>query len=529
MAKSKQKMFKKALCLVFAFLLSINSFAAVVSDNDGSAFVSKSEFEALKTDFANQINNYQSSIDGKIDGAIASYLAGIKLQKNYKYNVVFGGENVYFLNGVLAPEYHIPDFYYIVHDSGFNKRANDAYRAYIALNRINYSFTWGTNETNLKPLVKLCTDYDGQNDESSIQKIYWDGRAVRYREKFYVSNDKNRVYDNLGYFDNSSASLRLYCQNMFYVHSVGYQKNIETANIIDITVTPQRNYNGGGWVNAGSATSTVNNTKNNILAVELDTITKNNKTYSKDYLHVINYQADSSWEVYNEKFVNTCHASSNQTETSTSLYNTVRSSYLSNASYYFGMYDRTQKTGSLSFAFNNGTEKIASIGKLVNNYNADNIYQFPKDQKLQFYDEWDFGNPTLQEGMPAFAAEEDDTVRLKVSFPNVTVYTSDTAKSTNPTNVEVDVYVATTPFTDDISIDTTKGEYIKFKDSSGTEQNYFTTSSRAGTLKWVMPSTSKIYIKCRPRWKTGTSYMSNDWEIEMNLKDDDYKEVLISH
>ena len=80
------------LILLFIIILNIFSYSAIVSDNDGSAFVSKSEFEALKTDFANQINNYQSSIDGKIDGAIASYLAGIKLQKNYKF---FGNNKIY--------------------------------------------------------------------------------------------------------------------------------------------------------------------------------------------------------------------------------------------------------------------------------------------------------------------------------------------------------------------------------------------------------------------------------------------------
>ena len=67
---------KKALCLIFAFLLCINSFAAVVSDNDGTAFVTKAEFEALKQNFADQVTNYNDSIDSKIDGAIASYLAG---------------------------------------------------------------------------------------------------------------------------------------------------------------------------------------------------------------------------------------------------------------------------------------------------------------------------------------------------------------------------------------------------------------------------------------------------------------------
>ena len=79
--KNKRKMGKKALCLIFAFLLSINSFAAVVSDNDGSAFITKAEFESLKQSFHNQITNYNDSIDKKIDGAIASYLAGIQLEK----------------------------------------------------------------------------------------------------------------------------------------------------------------------------------------------------------------------------------------------------------------------------------------------------------------------------------------------------------------------------------------------------------------------------------------------------------------
>ena len=79
--KNKRKMGKKAMCLIFAFLLSINSFAAVVSDNDGAAFVTKAEFEALKKNFADQIDNYNISIDSKIDGAIASYLAGIRLSR----------------------------------------------------------------------------------------------------------------------------------------------------------------------------------------------------------------------------------------------------------------------------------------------------------------------------------------------------------------------------------------------------------------------------------------------------------------
>ena len=67
---------KIVFCFAMVIILSFCSMAAIVSDNDGSAFVTKSEFEALKNDFSSQIDNYNSSIDRKIDGAIASYLAG---------------------------------------------------------------------------------------------------------------------------------------------------------------------------------------------------------------------------------------------------------------------------------------------------------------------------------------------------------------------------------------------------------------------------------------------------------------------
>ena len=72
---------KKALCLIFAFLLSINSFAAVVSDNDGSAFITKAEYDSLKNIFQSQLDSYNTGIDNKIDNAISSYLAGIKVDQ----------------------------------------------------------------------------------------------------------------------------------------------------------------------------------------------------------------------------------------------------------------------------------------------------------------------------------------------------------------------------------------------------------------------------------------------------------------
>lgn len=84
-------------------LVNMFSFAAVVSDNDGSAFVTKSEFETLKKDFNSQVSNYNSSIDAKIDGAIASYLAGITLSQkpDISWDTItakLGGTPLYFKN-----------------------------------------------------------------------------------------------------------------------------------------------------------------------------------------------------------------------------------------------------------------------------------------------------------------------------------------------------------------------------------------------------------------------------------------------
>lgn len=73
----RMKIIKMALSIFLVILLSINNYAAIVSDNDGSAFITKAEFDALKTNFAKQVDDYNSSIDSKIDGAIASYLSGM--------------------------------------------------------------------------------------------------------------------------------------------------------------------------------------------------------------------------------------------------------------------------------------------------------------------------------------------------------------------------------------------------------------------------------------------------------------------
>ena len=79
--RKSTKIGRRLVALFLVLLLSIDNFAAVVGDNDGAAFITKAEFDSLKNTFQAEINRYNNSLDNKIDGAIASYLAGIKIAK----------------------------------------------------------------------------------------------------------------------------------------------------------------------------------------------------------------------------------------------------------------------------------------------------------------------------------------------------------------------------------------------------------------------------------------------------------------
>ncbi len=83
------RLIKKRVALILVLFLSIENFAAVVGDNDGAAFITKAEFDSLKNNFQSQIDQYNTSIDSKIDGAIASYLAGVKVEKKSILNNLY--------------------------------------------------------------------------------------------------------------------------------------------------------------------------------------------------------------------------------------------------------------------------------------------------------------------------------------------------------------------------------------------------------------------------------------------------------
>ena len=152
------RVFKRALALFIIVIINFNSFSAVVSSNDGSAFITKAEFDALVNDFNSRIEDYEKSIDAKIDGAIAEYLAGlattatdtlINYFDNYSYNTKsFVGLS--FLNKHTSNGNNMgKNCYFQGRIIGMNtangSAQSDKYRGYIRFNIVRHSlgsFEW---------------------------------------------------------------------------------------------------------------------------------------------------------------------------------------------------------------------------------------------------------------------------------------------------------------------------------------------------------------------------------------------------
>ena len=77
-----KKIIRRIVVLFIILASTFNTLAVAVSDNDGSAFITKAEYDSLKNDFQTKIDSFNASIDSKIDDAISRYLAGIVVSKN---------------------------------------------------------------------------------------------------------------------------------------------------------------------------------------------------------------------------------------------------------------------------------------------------------------------------------------------------------------------------------------------------------------------------------------------------------------
>ena len=202
---------KKALCLIFAFLLSINSFAAVVSDDDGSAFITKGKVDSLKNDFQSQIDNYNTSIDNKIDAAIASYLAGVKVSKQQDRSLLCDANSWTMYSTVDYPKY-TEGYPYIEGSS--------------VIGHAHMSSLWGTHNVTWSGFV--FPGVVAYKTNGGFRKHYIDG----------IFQKNNQIGGNRYYGEYKGY----YIDEGEYIHVGGYTANMPSsstwAHIWERTLTP---------------------------------------------------------------------------------------------------------------------------------------------------------------------------------------------------------------------------------------------------------------------------------------------------
>ncbi|MBR1454807.1 MAG: hypothetical protein IJ593_09250 [Lachnospiraceae bacterium] len=101
----KSTKLKKIMALFLVVLINIEGFAAVVSDNDGSSFITQAEFDSLKNEFFSKINSFEKNIDVKITNAIAMYVANAKQSKKETRTKVTSGDKWTFYSTAEYPTY----------------------------------------------------------------------------------------------------------------------------------------------------------------------------------------------------------------------------------------------------------------------------------------------------------------------------------------------------------------------------------------------------------------------------------------
>ena len=84
-----KKIIRKSILMFMIVVLAGKTFSAVVSDNDGTAFISYSEYDSLRSDFQKVLDGFNTGIDAKIANAIAQYIKSANSETTEKVSMLF--------------------------------------------------------------------------------------------------------------------------------------------------------------------------------------------------------------------------------------------------------------------------------------------------------------------------------------------------------------------------------------------------------------------------------------------------------
>ena len=493
-------MVKKLLALFLVVLMSIESFGAVVSDNDGSAFITKAEFDSLKNNFQSQIDQYNTSIDSKIDGAIASYLAGINVGKSVTNNIIFSSwdKGVYLLNGALTNEFRSPamDFSYATF---IKYEASSRYFKNWAawLHGIK---TEDTTSHNYRNLVTNVTE----NPLETIDMI-WDGRANNWSEKQVAVKMTECATWDPGGASTTTSSLSL--RNFLDLNLNGYVGDLSDKDCW----IPQI-----WWANTfGSTTQkTPSAWPVNQVTVSLQLLPYDGDL--KSYEHVLNWKI-VEWELWNNNFLNTFGIGQNQANTASSLFGEMTKSGHVNGC----ETDRNQNAGvnptvwimqQNTPTYETRTTYHTTAG-IVGLYDSDKIHQF-KPQKVELNNKQYDLDLNLVNGFALCAANENDRITWEPVFSNVK-----TSDSRITTNGKINIMLAYEPFGDAGAVSPSKIIKTKAMEDGTITNNWTTTPDGSLTtkLEWTMNEDGIVYVIWWPTCTDDDAKENSSWEIMLDI------------
>ena len=500
-------MWKKALCLIFAFLLSINSFAAVVSDNDGSAFITKAEFDSLKNNFQSQLDQYNANIDNKIDNAIASYLAGISKEYKESKRLFFAGwGKVTMLNQALSNTWAPPNINLSLGWGNYNTTGWPT--TYWACAAIQY--TRGSTLKGKRLLVDAGTE--GSPNDNAV----WMGRSINLVDNIKLSR---MVY--------SEGDLAHICWHGSYGTTA--TNKFSFTNITQIKEGYFSDLNGATtnlWVPRFYWDADLDNVKGvvsyvalistaNALNIELKE--ESNKT--TDYDHILNWDNYTWPQVTDVDWTKSLRKMSGSTYTCKWILDNAtkkgkwaamtcsgrKENWRATATVDYGQMAYKDFTAYYSSDYGtNDTNPTVGVGLVNKTYDSWHLYQSDTvfDDKYEGK-EYKSKKLALCEGLPLLACKKDDKVTIELEFNN------GIRDGVAEPNMEVDVSLAMEPFgtlwyvSDD-------NKRVRC-DGYPVDYDYYTTSNGKLKLKWQMKEDGIVYIKYKPNDTTGS------WQVDLDL------------
>ena len=506
------RLLKRLVALLMVLLLSIENFAAIVSDNDGSAFITKAEFDSLKNDFQSQIDQYNTSIDSKIDGAIASYLAGISVSKKESRKLVLGSwNNVTMFNYALANVWQTPNLNLSYDAAGYSGDGSGWLTIWNALSKVSYA---RPNDTYCRRIV-VNAGYEPNPNEY----VSWCGYARNWVDYIKLTRALTVGWgdeaDLAGILDGNGGTFE-FCNIMNL--KTGYFNDANLDTYADQIWEPYIRWQRSNESQSRSMVAREFISTSNALSCSLGYV--NNRQY--DFEHILNWDNYNQDQVSDVNWNHTLNVMDGNNSSARIWKNvldqcTKRGTWWCTTTSNKSKDKRTlanimwgNKTPANIQSYWSGARKdenskyFVAVGLLDASYDSWHIYQ----SDTTFKDEYggmsfESRKLSLLEGLPLLASKVDDKINIELEFDNA--YRNGTAV----TNMDCDVFLSLVPFGEGSTV-TDETKRIRC-DGQDADKDYMTTTNNKIKLEWTMPEDGIVYIKWRPHDTTGT------WQVDLDF------------